>query len=86
LFYLVSYFFLFKNIFDNLPDLAPMSSELYNELDRYMAADIEDVQDPLLWWCERRRAFPYLSIMARDYLSIPGKSTNLSCSSSALTI
>ena len=62
------------NIFDNLPDLAPMSSDLGNELDCYLAADIEDVKDPLKWWYEHRGAFPHLSLMARDYLSIPGKS------------
>ncbi|KAF8263597.1 hypothetical protein EI94DRAFT_1596475, partial [Lactarius quietus] len=37
-----------KNIFDNLPDLAPMSSELSNELDRYLSANIEDTKDALM--------------------------------------
>jgi hypothetical protein len=57
-----------------------MSSDLGNELDRYMAAHIEDAKDPLMWWYEHRGAFPHLSLMARDYLSIPGKSTNFSSS------
>ena len=62
-------------MFDDLPDLAPMSSDLCDELDRYIAADVENVkpEDALKWWYERRTTFPRLSLMARDYLSIPGK-------------
>lgn len=60
------------NIFDNLPDLAPALSDLLDELDRYLATDVEDVRDALMWWYERRATFPRLSRMARDYLSIPG--------------
>ena len=67
-----------KNIFNDLPDLASMSSELDDELDRYLAADIEDTKDPLMWWYKHRGAFSNLSHMACDYLSIPGKSTNFS--------
>ena len=59
------------NIFDNLPDLAP--SDRRDELDRYLASDVENITDALMWWYERRAAFPRLSRMARDYLSIPGK-------------
>ena len=55
-----------------------MSSDLDDELDRYLAADIEDTKDPLMWWYEHHGAFPNLSCMARDYLSIPGKSNNFS--------
>ena len=55
-----------------------MSSDLGNELDHYLAANIEDVKDPLMWWYEHRGAFPHLSHMACDYLSIPGKSINFS--------
>jgi len=55
-----------------------MSSDLDDELDRYLAAEIEDTKDPLMWWYEHRVAFPNLSRMARDYLSIPGKSPKLS--------
>jgi hypothetical protein len=61
-----------SNIFDNLPDLAPALSDLLDELDRYLATDVEDVRDALMWWYERRATFPRLSRMARDYLSIPG--------------
>ena len=61
------------NIFDNLPDLAATSTDERDELDRYLATDVEDVKDGLKWWYDRRSAFPTLSRMARDYLSIPGK-------------
>jgi hypothetical protein len=62
------------NIFDELPDLAPALLELRDELNHYLATDVEDVRDGLMWWYERRTTFPRLSRMARDYLSIPGKS------------
>ena len=68
----VSKVFTSKNIFDELPDLAPASSDLRDELDRYLAMDIEDVKDALRWWFEHRATFPHLSRMVRDYLSIPG--------------
>jgi hypothetical protein len=61
-----------SNIFDNLPDLAPALSDLLDELDRYLATDVEDIRDALMWWYERRATFPRLSRMAHDYLSIPG--------------
>ena len=44
-----------------------------DELQRYLAADVEDVSDGLMWWHERQKIFPRLSRMARDYLSIPGE-------------
>ena len=60
-------------IFDNLPELAPVSPELCDELDQYLSIDMKDVKDGLLWWYERCATFPCLSHMAWDYLSIPGK-------------
>lgn len=48
------------------------SSETRSELDRYLSTDTEEVDDPLLWWAERRSMFPALLRMALDYLSIPG--------------
>jgi hypothetical protein len=61
------------NIFYNLPSLAaPKASDLRDELDRYLSTDPEHVDDVLAWWHERRGAFPQLSRMALDYLSIPG--------------
>jgi len=62
-----------KNIFNNLPDLAPMAADYRDELKRYLATDVENVKDPLMWWYERHDRFPRLSRMARDYLSIPGE-------------
>lgn len=60
------------NIFDDLPDLALTPSDHESELDRYLATGVEEVKDALIWWYEKRRSFPCLSRMARDYLSIPG--------------
>jgi len=59
------------NIFDSIMDILPTS--ITDELHRYLAADVEDVKDGLMWWYERRMLFPRLSRMARDYLSIPGE-------------
>jgi hypothetical protein len=72
-----------NNIFDHLPNLAPMSSDLGNELDCYIVADIEDTKDALMWWYERHTTFPRLSLMAHDYLSIPGKSAGANFSSNS---
>ncbi len=62
------------NIFDNLPTLAPpTSSELRDELERYLSSDPEHTTDALKWWYDRRAVYPNLSRMALDYLSIPGE-------------
>jgi hypothetical protein len=62
-----------SNFFDNaLHDASPPPDDR-DELDRYLAMDVEDVKDGLMWWYEKRTTFPRLSRMARDYLSIPGK-------------
>ena len=53
-------------------NIAPPSS-MDDELQHYLAADIEDVTDGLIWWYERHAIFPWLSCMAWNYLSIPGK-------------
>jgi hypothetical protein len=60
-------------MFDNLLEAAPPSPDNHGELDRYLAMDMEDVKDGIMWWHERCTTFPRLSCMARDYLSIPGK-------------
>ena len=57
-------------MFDNLPDLAAVSSDHRDELERYLSTDPEDVRDGILWWHDRRATFPRLSHMALDYLSI----------------
>lgn len=57
-----------------MPALAPpKSSELGNELERYLSADIEDVRDAVAWWHAHQAVYPRLSRMALDYLTIPGK-------------
>lgn len=61
-----------NNIFDNLLTNKPSSSS-DDELQHYLAMDIEDVKDPIMWWYERRTTYPRLSRMARDYLAIPGE-------------
>lgn len=60
-------------MFDDLPALsAPSSSELRDELERYLSTDPEQVSDVIGWWYERRGAYPRLHRMALDYLTIPG--------------
>ncbi len=75
------------NIFDNLPSLAPpTSSELRDELERYLSSDPEHTTDALKWWYDRRAVYPTLSRMALDYLSIPGEQVPpLRCLCSVLT-
>jgi hypothetical protein len=59
-----------------MPALAPpKSTDLGNELERYLSTDIEDVRDAIIWWHERQAVYPHLSRMALDYLTIPGKFT-----------
>jgi len=62
-----------NNMFDNLLNTAPTSSYECDELECYLATDVEDVKDGLAWWYERHAMFPHLSCMAQDYLSIPGE-------------
>lgn len=52
--------------------MAPDSSDLRDELDRYLSMDLEPVIDGLQWWSERKDLYPCLSLMALNYLSIPG--------------
>ena len=66
------------NIFDNLPCLVePKSSELRDELDRYLSTDPEQVDNVLVWWNDRSASFPSLSRMALNYLSIPATSVDV---------
>lgn len=50
-----------------------------NKLQRYLMTDTEDIQDGLMWWYKKRKMFPQLSCMGRDYLSIPGEYSLLLC-------
>jgi hypothetical protein len=62
------------NIFDSLAALsAPTQEELHNDLNRYLAPDVEDVHDARSWWNGKKTMYPKLSRMALDYLSIPGQ-------------
>lgn len=61
-----------SNMFDNLPFVGPVVEE-GDELKRYLASDPVPVMDPIQWWQDRRKAYPRLSRMAIDYLTIPGE-------------
>jgi len=43
-----------------------------DELDEYLSQAIEKVRDPIAWWWNHRKVYPWLLTMALDYLSIPG--------------
>jgi hypothetical protein len=66
-----------KNIFDNLPSLAPLrrNAEVIDELALYLTTPLEDAKDPIQWWHAKQKTYPRLSRMALDYLSIPGMLT-----------
>ena len=51
---------------------APKATDLRDEIDRYLSTDPEHTDNVLLWWAEWKKAYPCLSRMALDYLSIPG--------------
>ncbi|KIL56934.1 hypothetical protein M378DRAFT_45134, partial [Amanita muscaria Koide BX008] len=48
-----------------------------DELAVYLATGIEEINDPIAWWHQRRSAFPRLSRMALDYLTIPATSVDV---------
>jgi hAT family C-terminal dimerisation region len=61
------------NIFDHLPALTkPAKTSAIGELDAYLNADIEEVEDALAWWKQQCSTYPHLSRMALDFLTIPG--------------
>ena len=74
------------NIFDNMPDLALISSDVHNELEHCLSTDTEDVKDTLLLWHNHYASFPSLSCMAWDYLSIPGKQSIPLCFAACLLV
>jgi len=39
-------------MFDNLLDAVPPSPDNRNELDCYLAIDVEDMKDGIIWWHE----------------------------------
>ena len=63
-----------SNIFDQIPALvAPRRLPPSNELVRYLQTDPEFVEDVVAWWYEKHDIYPFLSQMALDYLTLPGK-------------
>lgn len=46
---------------------------LNHELEHYLHAKIEAVDDPIQWWQINKLLYPRLHCMALDYLTIPGK-------------
>lgn len=44
-----------------------------SELDKYLKANVVKIVNPLKWWMDNFHAYPRLSQMALNYLSIPGK-------------
>ena len=55
--------------------MKPHANRPCDELDAYLASDIEDISDALKWWHEHRATYLRLSHMALDYLTIPGTSS-----------
>ena len=49
-----------------------------NELDEYSSQTIEKVRDPITWWWDHQKVYPWPSAMALDYLSILGTSQLIS--------
>jgi len=60
-------------MFDNLMDNTPTTSLSDDELQCYLAKDVENVKDGLMWWYGKHALFPHLSCMACDYLAIPSE-------------
>jgi len=59
-----------------------MAKPLRNELDSYLAAPCEELDDQtstVQWWARNTRIYPTLSRMAMDYLSIPATSVDVEC-------
>jgi hypothetical protein len=52
------------------------SSSLVSELDRYLALQIDEEIEPLLWWQAHAKEYPIISNMARDYLTIQATSVS----------
>ncbi len=62
------------NIFDRLYT-SQAASDKRDPLERYLQDPVETVGDPLAWWERNSERYdPRLARMAKDYLSIPGKS------------
>lgn len=71
-----------KNMFDAARNKRrKAAAPTTDELDHYLAAEPDPtINNALAWWCspERRTLYPRLSRMARCYLTIPRKYSNIS--------
>lgn len=57
---------------DDMSD--PEGDENGDELQRYLSTEPDrNVKNPIVWWHQNAHVYPRLSVMARDFLSIPGK-------------
>lgn len=59
------------------------SHALEEELDDYLASEIENVKDHILWWQCNWQVYPWLSRMALDYLKILVHATHHCCTNPA---
>ena len=50
------------------------STNVQNELARYLNTPLEDEIEPLDWWYAQRKEYPILGLIARDYLTIQATS------------
>ncbi len=60
-------------MFDNLSTAPPPPPTMQDELVCYLGSPTEATGDPIGWWLKNHKAYPCLSCMALDYLSIPGE-------------
>ncbi len=66
------------NYFDDVYDDDQADNGSYengDELERYLSTEPDrNARNPLVWWHENAHVYPRLLRMARDFLTIPGKS------------
>ena len=55
-------------------DSAGKMAEIKKEMNYYLCLELECSENPLHWWCDHKRHFPHLSLMARKYLCVPATS------------
>ena len=53
--------------------IGALATTTLSEVNEYLNHPVENILDPLKWWTDNCRAYPNLSSMALDYLSIPHK-------------
>ena len=66
------------SLFDNIDAfMPPKAADLRSEIDHYLVDDVEQADDPVKWWHDRRAVYPVLSRMALDFLTIPPTSVDV---------